>query len=91
MAPRRVIDKISQVLDWKKAALCKRDGGWERALLMDSLYRYSGLRQREIGERMGGVGYSRVSRARKEIQQALTRRPVLRKMVAQGRRRESQK
>jgi len=83
MAPERVIHKIGHVLGWKEETLCKRGGGWERALLMDSLYRYSGLRQREVGERMGGVGYSRVSRARKEIQRALKEQPVIVKIMAQ--------
>jgi REP-associated tyrosine transposase len=83
VAPERVIRKIGQVVGWKEDALCKRGGGWERALVMDCLYRYSGMRQREIGERMGGVGYSRVSRARKEIRQALTRQPAMGKIVAQ--------
>jgi putative transposase len=83
VAPERVIHSISRVLGWTAEALCKRGGGWERALVMECLYCYSGLRQREIGARMGGVGYSRVSRARKEIRQALTRQPALGKVAAQ--------
>jgi REP-associated tyrosine transposase len=77
LSPERVVRKISQVVGWSEEALCRRGGGWERALVMDCLYRYSGLKQREIGDRMGGVGYSRVSRARKEIREAVTSQPAM--------------
>jgi len=36
----------------------------ERAMLMEILYRYSGLKQSEIGEIVGGIDYSAVSQIR---------------------------
>ena len=40
-------------------------------MLMEILYRYSGLKQSEIGERAGGIDYSAVSQIRKRLQQKL--------------------
>ncbi len=64
------------------AELCRRGGGLERALVMECLYRYTGASQRTIGQKMGGVDYSRVSRQRKELREALARAPHLQAQFA---------
>jgi REP-associated tyrosine transposase len=83
MTPERVIHQVCRALGWKKEALRERGGGWKRALVMDCLYRYSGLTQRDIGERMGGIGYSRVSRARKDLRLVSKEQPAIGKVVGQ--------
>ena len=83
MKPEEVIKRVSHGLGRSSQRLCARGGGWERAVLMDCLYRYSGLSQREIGERMGGIRYSRVSRARKDLHLAVKNEPALKERIIQ--------
>jgi DNA-binding MarR family transcriptional regulator len=39
---------------------------YERALVMEFMYRYGKMSQSEIGEQLGGMDYSAVSRERKK-------------------------
>ena len=59
------------------AELCQRNGGLEQALVMECLYRATGVSQRELGQRLGGVDYSWVSRQRKRAREALPHDPQL--------------
>lgn len=65
--PEKIIRGICEVFDVEKETLLKRGyKGVARSVLMEMLYRYGGMNQREIGELMG-VDYSAVSVARKRL------------------------
>jgi hypothetical protein len=51
----------------------------QRALVMELLHRNSGLKQRMIGERMGGSNEGLVSRDRRAIRQKIDTDPEIRK------------
>jgi len=51
----------------------------ERAVVMELLHRYSGLKQRMIGERFGGLDEGLVSRDRRAIRQKIETEPKVRK------------
>ena len=65
IAPAKILVVVSKETGIKGEDLKKKGGrGIGRGLLMEMLYRYGGLNQREIGEMMG-VDYSSVSVARR--------------------------
>jgi hypothetical protein len=66
-----------------KAQLTKKRGQHrqERALVMELLHRYSGLKQRMIGERFGGLDEGLVSRDRRAIREKIETEPKIRKWV----------
>jgi REP-associated tyrosine transposase len=51
----------------------------ERALVMELLHRYGGLKQRMIGERFGGLDEGLVSRDRRAIREKIENEPKIRK------------
>jgi putative transposase len=51
----------------------------ERAVVMELLHRYSGLKQRMIGERFGGLDEGLVSRDRRAIREKIETEPKVRK------------
>ena len=51
----------------------------ERALVMELLHRYSGLKQRMIAERFGGLDEGLVSRDRRAIREKIETEPKIRK------------
>jgi len=51
----------------------------ERAVVMELLHRYSGLKQRMIGERFGGLDEGLVSRDRRSIREKIETEPKVRK------------
>ena len=51
----------------------------ERVLVMELLHRYSGLKQRIIGERFGGLDEGLVSRDRRAIREKIETEPKVRK------------
>jgi hypothetical protein len=51
----------------------------ERALVMELLHRYSGLKQRMIAERFGGLDEGLVSRDRRVIREKIETEPKIRK------------
>jgi chromosomal replication initiation ATPase DnaA len=66
--PEKIICAICREMGVKREDLLKRRyGGIARGLLMELLYRYGGMNQREIGELMG-IDYSAVSVRRKKFQ-----------------------
>ena len=75
--PKHVILAVCRILHLQEESVCRRGGGWQRSFLMECLYRYSGLTQEEIGKRMGGVGYSRVSRARADLKLWMQTQPKI--------------
>jgi putative transposase len=66
--PERVIKVIAEELNIDRGELLrKRNKGYGRGLLMEMLYRYAGMNQREIGDLMG-IDYSAVSVGRRRFQ-----------------------
>ncbi len=66
--PERIIGVITRELNIDEGELLrKRVRGYGRGLLMEMLYRYGGMNQREIGNLMG-MDYSAVSVGRKRFQ-----------------------
>jgi hypothetical protein len=78
--PEAIIEIVARVVGRAVRDLCDRGGGWERAILMECLHRYAQVRQVEIGQRMGGVDYTWVSRMRAALQRAMPRDAGLRKL-----------
>ncbi len=73
--PKRILGVISKVMGVDEGELLgrwKREKGrkGERGLVMEMLYRYGGMNQREIGELMG-LDYSAVSVGRKRFREAV--------------------
>ena len=65
--PQRIIRLIGDVFGVKRGELLKKGyKGVARGVLMEMLYRYGGMNQREIGELMG-IDYSAVSVMRKRL------------------------
>jgi putative transposase len=65
--PEKILCGICEVFEVEKEALLKRGyKGVARSVLMEMLYRYGGMNQREIGELMD-IDYSAVSVARKRL------------------------
>ena len=65
--PKRIIRETSEVFEVEREELLKKGyKGVARGVLMEMLYRYGGLNQREIGELMG-IDYSAVSVMRKRL------------------------
>ena len=46
-------------------------GSIERGIIAELLYRYSGIKQREIGQLLGGVGYTTVSMMRRHLNEVM--------------------
>jgi DNA-binding MarR family transcriptional regulator len=66
--PERIIKVITEELNIDRGRLVrKRFRGYGRGLLMEMLYRYGGMNQREIGDLMG-IDYSAVSVGRMRFQ-----------------------
>jgi len=65
--PERIIRVICEVLEVEREELLRRRSkGVARGILMEMLYRYGGMNQREIGE-LVGIDYSAVSVMRKRL------------------------
>ncbi len=69
--PERIIREICEAFEVKRDELLRKGyKGVARGILMDMLYRYGGMNQREIGELMG-IDYSAVSVMRKRLSSLL--------------------
>lgn len=69
VAPEELIERYFAVTGESREAVCRRGRrSDERRMLMELLYRHCTTTQREIGKLLGGVDYSTVSRARKELE-----------------------
>jgi len=68
--PERIIGAVCKEMGVAREEVMRRGyGGVARGVLMDFLYRYGGMNQREIGEMMG-IDYSAVSVGRKRFRAA---------------------
>ena len=80
--PERIIEAVcAETGVSREAVLRKGSRGGGRGLLMEMLYRYGGLSQREIGA-MLGIDYSAVSIGRKRFLMMMDADPDLKSLVA---------
>ncbi len=72
--PEELIEHFVHLTDMDKEEVCKRGkNSFERAMLMEFLYRFCQITQPQIGRLVGGIETSAVSRARKRWQAKLQR------------------
>jgi putative transposase len=77
----RIIEVVCKVTGVGRGQLLRKgQRGYVRGLLMEVLYRYGGLNQREIGALMG-VDYSSVSVGRKRLQEEIGKNQSLRRKM----------
>jgi REP element-mobilizing transposase RayT len=66
--PEDLIRNFCQIIKADEHEICRRGRNTsDRAILMELLYRFCGIRQPEIGRLIGGLDYSAVSYARKRL------------------------
>ena len=73
LEPDEVLRGVATYFKIKPEVLRRKRGGYreERALVMEFMYRYSGISQGEIGEHLGGMDYTAVSRERKRLREKM--------------------
>jgi hypothetical protein len=65
--------------------VCARLGSSvERGIIAELLYRYSGITQREIGQLLGGVGYTTVSMMRRHLNEVMKKNEDVRAQYAKA-------
>lgn len=70
--PQELIDNIVRLTGKERNEICSRGkNSYERAMLMEFLYRFCRITQPEIGALVGGIDYSAVSQARSRLQKRL--------------------
>ena len=76
-----LIKKAARYFRLSEADLTRKRGRHrhERALVLELLHRYSGLKQRMIGERFGALDEGLISRDRREIREKIRTEPKIRK------------
>ena len=69
--PEKVLRLVSRQMKVKREELIRRRTPFRdaRAVAIELLYRYSAIKQREIGKRLGEIDYSAVSRERTRLRQ----------------------
>lgn len=68
--PHLIIQTICESLGLDAATATKKMAdGVTKGILCELLYRYSGLKETEIGELLGGIGYAAVSQSRRRLKQ----------------------
>lgn len=79
--PEDIISKVAGYFRLMPQDLRRRRSGYrdQRALVMEMMYRYSEVNQREIGEVMGGVDYTSVSRERRLLREKIDKENELRR------------
>ena len=79
--PEDIISKVAGYFRLMPQDLRRRRSGYrdQRALVMEMMYRYSEVNQGEIGEVMGGVDYTSVSRERRLLREKIDKENELRR------------
>lgn len=79
--PQEILKEASAYFKLKPEDLARKRGGYgdQRAVVMELMHRHGGLKQEEIGRRLGNVDYTLVSLARKRLREKMERDPKLRK------------
>jgi chromosomal replication initiation ATPase DnaA len=69
--PGRVLKKVARHFGLEESKLIGKRTGHrdERGVAMELMYRYGGLKQVRIGELLGGLDYTAVSRERKRLRE----------------------
>ena len=82
--PEELIDRFCYLLGKDRNEICRQGKqSVERLMLMEMLYRLCQITQPEIGNLMGGIDYSAVSRARKRLQTRLRQEQSLKRRFDQ--------
>ena len=72
LEPQRVIECVAEIYGVKKQSILDYYGNSEiRGMASEFLYRFSAVTQAEIGQLLGGISYSGVSRLRHRLQRKL--------------------
>jgi len=74
VAAETILSLVAEVLGIESERIRSRQGnGIARGIASELLYRYGGLKQGEIGQLLGGIDYSSVSRLRSRLKQRIGR------------------
>jgi len=75
IGPEPVLRKVAGYFRLPPQELVKKRGGYrdQRALVMEMMYRFCGMKQREIGRELGGIDYTQVSHERSRIREKMER------------------
>jgi len=75
IGPEEVLRKVAGYFKLKPHEITKKRSGYrdQRGLVMEVMYRLCGLKQREIGKELGGIGYTQVSHERSRIREKMER------------------
>jgi len=74
IAGEAILNLVAEVLGLERERIRSRQGdGIARGIASELMYRYSGLKQGEIGRLLGGIAYSGVSRLRSRLKQRIDR------------------
>lgn len=81
--PQEVLKAIGRYFHLKADELRRKRTRYrdQRAVGMELMYRYSGLNQAEIGQQVGGVDYTVVSRERKRLRERMERDGSLKRSI----------
>jgi hypothetical protein len=72
LKPEKVTEIVANTLKVDKEILVERYGnGVTRGILSEILYRYSGLKEPEIGKLLGNIDYSAVNRLRSRLKKKM--------------------
>ncbi len=73
IGPEEVLRKVAGYFQLKPQEITKKRSGYrdQRGLVMEMMYRFCGLKQREIGRELGGIDYSQVSHERGRIREKM--------------------
>jgi chromosomal replication initiation ATPase DnaA len=79
--PHATVRQAADYFGLSETELTKKRGSHrqQRAFVMELLHRYSGLKQRGIADRMGGLDEGVVSRDRSAIREKIEKDPKIRK------------
>lgn len=77
--PEEILKKVAGYFKLRPTELMKRRSEYrdQRALAMEMMYRYGGIKQKEIGRYVGEIMYSTVSHERRRIRGAMAQDPKL--------------
>jgi hypothetical protein len=71
--PEEILNKVAGYFKLRPTELMNKRSGYrdQRALAMEMMYRYGGIKQKEIGRYVGEIMYSTVSHERQRIREAM--------------------
>jgi putative transposase len=78
--PEDLIEEAAKYFDVKKEEFSIKQGdGIKRGIISELLYKYSGLKQKEIGRILGNIDYSSVSKLRIRLKKNMKENKIIRK------------